>query len=614
MRFLHPLGLLGLIGVPVLIIIYILQSKYNEQTVTSTYLWNLSEKFLKRRNPLSGITGLISLILQILTVVAVSLIIAHPIFTLPNAAGEYYFVLDTSASMSMTEGRETRFERAKDEIIDVIKDSKSGSSYTLVCVSGETEYTFSDVRSKDSAIDLVKALEPRSTHATYENTLRVAQAAFDDNTAALIYLVTDKGYVTHENIEIISVGSEDVKNFAVLEAEGSHAAGKLRATASVCSYTSDETLEVSLYVNGVRATSKQLDVTAGESKTLEFSHPCDGFSSFEIRVENSDGYAMDNAQTVHNLKTDKAYSTLIVSETGFFFRAVIESLVDSEVRVVAPEQYASVTESYGLYIFDSYTPDELPDGSVWLINTDTSIEDSGFGVRGKISLPRAEKIQKSTHTSTTVRKLLEGIRGTDIYIGDYVKYSGMYLNFATLFTYDSNPLIFAGTNGLGNRQVVFGFSLHDSDFALSPDFLILARNLLAYSFPDVIEKTSYTVGDEAVINIVAGTQRLKALSPSGKDIYVESEGTMASLTLDEVGTYEVSVTVNGTESTYRLYAAAHPSESEPVTTEGDLSLSGERTYANIDGEYDPTVVLILVLALLFLADWGVYCYEKYQLR
>ena len=614
MRFLHPLGLLGLIGVPVIILIYILQSKYNEQTVTSTYLWHLSEKFLKRRNPLSGITGLISLILQILTVVAVSLIIAHPIFTLPNAAGEYYFVLDASGSMSMTEGKETRFDRAKDEIIDVIKDSKSGSSYTLVCVSGETEYTFSEVRSKEAAIDLVRELEPRATHATYENTLRLAQSAFDDNTAALVYLVTDKGYETHENIEIISVGSKDVKNFAVFNAVGSHAQGKLKVTADVYSYVSDETLEIALYVDGERAQAKKLDVVAGEAATVEFSCSCEGFSTFDVRVENADGYAADNMQTVHNLKTDKAYSTLIVSETGFFFEAVIESLVDSTVRVVSPEQYASVKESYGLYIFDSYTPDELPDGSVWLINTDVSIEKSGFGVRGKVSLPKADKLEKSTHTSTTVRKLLEGIRGTDIYVGNYVKYSGMYLNFATLFTYDGSPLIFAGTNGLGNRQVVFGFSLHDSDFALSTDFLILVRNLLSYSFPDVIEETSYTVGDEAVINIVAGMQRLKALSPSGKDIYVETEGTMTALTLDEVGTYEVSVTVNGTESTYRLYAAAHPSESEPVTTEGDFSLSGERTYANIDGEYDPTVLLILILALLFLADWGVYCYEKYQLR
>ena len=64
MTFLFPLGLLGLIGVPIIVIIYILRNKFNEQTVPSTYLWKLSEKFFKRRNPLSGLTGIISLILQ----------------------------------------------------------------------------------------------------------------------------------------------------------------------------------------------------------------------------------------------------------------------------------------------------------------------------------------------------------------------------------------------------------------------------------------------------------------------------------------------------------------------------------------------------------------------
>ena len=47
MSFLYPLGLLGLIGIPILIIIYILKNKYTEQTISSTYLWRLSEKFLK---------------------------------------------------------------------------------------------------------------------------------------------------------------------------------------------------------------------------------------------------------------------------------------------------------------------------------------------------------------------------------------------------------------------------------------------------------------------------------------------------------------------------------------------------------------------------------------
>ena len=63
----------------------------------------------------------------------------------------------------------------------------------------------------------------------------------------------------------------------------------------------------------------------------------------------------------------------------------------------------------------------------------------------------------------------------------------MYTKFTTLFSYGVDPLIFAGVNGLGNREVVIAFDLHKADFALSTDFVALLGNLLSYSCPDVIE-------------------------------------------------------------------------------------------------------------------------------
>ena len=98
MSFLYPLGLLGLIGIPILILVYIIKSKYTEQTVASTYLWTLSERFIKRKRRPSPLAGIISLILQILAVTIISLAIAHPIITVPNSANEYCFILDGSGS------------------------------------------------------------------------------------------------------------------------------------------------------------------------------------------------------------------------------------------------------------------------------------------------------------------------------------------------------------------------------------------------------------------------------------------------------------------------------------------------------------------------------------
>ena len=84
--------------------------------MATTYLWRLSEKFLKRRNPLNPLAGMISLILQILAVAVLSLAIAHPVFVIPGAADEYCFILDSSAGMNIESGEGTRFDEAKAEM------------------------------------------------------------------------------------------------------------------------------------------------------------------------------------------------------------------------------------------------------------------------------------------------------------------------------------------------------------------------------------------------------------------------------------------------------------------------------------------------------------------
>ncbi|MBR2024515.1 MAG: VWA domain-containing protein [Clostridia bacterium] len=615
MTFTYPLGLLGLLGIPVIILIYILQSTFSEQTVNSNFIWHLSDKFMKRKNPLSGIAGIISLILQLLMVVVITMILSKPVFTLKNAANEYYFVLDSSSSMTMVEGEESRFEIAKNEIEKIIKNSKNGSTYSVICVSNdEAVYEFDKIDNKKTAINLMENLKASHTSTTHLSLLNAAQRVFDDKKSALVYLITDKDYEVHENIEIIDVGNENVENYGIFDVEYLNIGGYLKVNATAISYVSDKTLNVKISIDGNEIKTSEFDAKAGEATPVEFNVPCKSFSNFEVQIVNEDGYVLDNSITVHNLKGEKTYSVLIVSETEFFFKAIVDALVDSEIDVVSPSEYENVSEEYGLYIFDSFAPNELPNGAVWLVNVDKSIENSGFGVRGKIALSPSDVIEKSKSTATNVRNLLKGVGDSEIYLTDYIKYSGMYLNFHTLYSYDSNPLIFAGANGLGNRQVVFGFDIHKSDFALTTDFVMLMRNLIEYSFPNVIDETSYIVGEDALVNILKNAENYKAKSPSGKDIYIETDGATSTIALTEIGTYEISLTFGGNEMKYQIYSGANEVESQPAVNEKEFSLSGEKQESDMDGKYDPTIVFFICLAVLFIADWGVYCYEKYQLR
>lgn len=614
MTFTYPLGLLALIGIPIVIVIYILRSKYREQTVSSTYIWELSDRFLKRKNPFSGLTGLISLLLQILMITAIALIVARPMITVPGSANDYRFVLDSSSSMQTEEGKSTRFELAKDEIIDLIKDSYGGSTYTLITVGDRSETVFLSVGDKQTAINMVEELGAGDTHAHQGSLKEEAQRQFNDNPSAFIYVITDKSFDSVENATLINVNEGGAQNFAVLGSSYSHSSGKLSVKATFTSYSSDADAEAVLTVDGTELARKSVRLVFGENTDVEFEALVPVFSGYTVYLDTDDDYSPDNSHSTYNLKSDKKYSTLIVSKSPFFLKSVIDAHIDSDITVVSPAEYDGVTETYGLYVFDSYEPKVLPDGAVWLINPDESIPDSGFGIKGKITLTESELLQKSGSTASSVRKLLEGVEGSEIYVKSYVKYSGMYLPFSTLFSHGANPLIFAGANGLGNRQVVFGFDLHESDITLTTDFIMLVGNLLEYSFPDVLDKSGYTVGEEALVNVVANAKNLKAISPSGKEIYIDGDGATASFLLDEIGTYVVKMTLAGTDSEYPVYSAAHTDESIPDVSEAELCVVGEAGNERGDGRFDPAVILFICLAVLFITDWGVYCYEKYQLR
>ena len=77
MTFLQPVGLVGLVGVPILILIYILKRRYREETVPSTFLWRRSLAYMKHRLPWS-LRNSVLLALQLLGVIVFSLMLARP--------------------------------------------------------------------------------------------------------------------------------------------------------------------------------------------------------------------------------------------------------------------------------------------------------------------------------------------------------------------------------------------------------------------------------------------------------------------------------------------------------------------------------------------------------
>lgn len=646
----YPLGLLALIAIPILIIIYIIINKYTEQVIPATYLWTLSEKFLKRKNPIKSITGLLSLILQILIVVLIAFSLAQPSFALPGAAHDYLFILDGSGSMNIAASDgSTRLQSGKNKITEIVNGSADGSTYTLIYSAESTSVLCDSIEDKSRVISLLGEADGGYCASNLGGALSAAQEKFTENPSLKIYLITDKDFEdTSDNFEIVNLSSGE-ENYAVSDVKYDISDGNLTVTGNLWSYESAAELTVSLYINGsdVADSAQKVSVSRLEACAFEFVSDSVDFSSLTVSVSEKDGLMLDNESTVYSLRSDSFYNTLIVySDEGdynnsFLIEAALSSFGDVNIDTVPASRYSASDGGYGLYIFDSYTPSQLPaDGAVWFVNPRGNVANTGFSVQNTVSLDFHGVMEFSSSTSTRVQTLLEGTVKNNIYVKNYVK-CGLNKNFYTLLSYSDNPLLFAGTNSYGNREVVFAFDLHETDFTLSEDYIPLMTNLFKYTFPEIVSETLYYCGDTVEINVLANCTGIRIDTPLNNVESLDFSGDAVEYVLTEAGTYTVTLKIGGSalrvvyiyaelplEERYTAVKVA--ADGSLVTYSGDeerevlgadgaakevvFKLSGDAADGSHDGTYSELWVWFLAIAIIFLIDWGVYCYEQYQLR
>lgn len=633
MSFVYPLGLLGLIGIPILIIIYIIKNKYTEQTIPSVYIWKLSERFLKRKKPISKLQGLISLILQCLTILCLSLLIAEPSIVVKGGAKDYCFILDGSGSMmSQYEDSTTRFDYAKKKIEDYIDSSSSGSAYSLIYSGSDTHIVYQDITSKDKAKSMLEDLTCSNVAQTLDKSIEEAQKLFNDNTNLKFYLFTDQNYNVNENIELINL-STTYANYSILSSEyklteevrnadqtiATHA--KLSVFGNIKAYNESKTIELELLVDGVSKSVIALNTKSNEETSYSFEvEDITTFNNYEVRIKDTDSLSLDNSYVVYNTVLEHNYKALVVSNKPFYFQAILESYGKIEdITAITLEEYNNFSYTgYGLYIFDSESyPENLPtDGTIWIFNAKESIKESGFTYLNSTNSKSGYTLEKETVYGEE-KSFLEGYIDSDSYkmtVLDYNQYS-ISKNFKTLFSIDSYPAIFVGntTNASSNREIVFAFSIRESNLAMNYNALLLFNKLLDYSFPTAINTNSSVAGNEFSYNVISGTKNIKLYSPSNTSSYLDISNSTGTVILSEVGTYIFEINQdNNVSKRISVYNSFPQSELE-VSENLSLSIEGEQTNNYRNSYISLVYALFVIVLLLFVADWMVYCYEQHQL-
>ena len=629
MSFAFPLGLLLLIAIPVLILIYIIKNKYRERTVSSTYVWELSKRFLKKRNPLSSIANLLNLIVQCLAIAFLSFSLSDPSFIFPGGAENEVFILDASASMELeNEDGQTRFEAAKQMIAKEAKEAANGSTFTLVVGDSNPRCVCEDIADYDIFLSFLDRIEVDYAESDLAPALALAQSLASEGKGSRFRLYSDQRVETGDGLSLVPVGDKtDNRSILSLEHSCSSLEGEaeLRVEGELISYAEDESLTVDLYIDGEKAAEQEIDCLKDEATPFAFvlADP-EGkyaeFSSLEARIDLDDQLSLDDSYFLFDSAPFASTSILLVSYSPFFFESAFKALnqngIDLEVTALSPAEYSLFSGSFGfdVTIFDGYSPSELPpDGAVWLINSGATIPYSGFLVQREYTVadPGIQIGYAQNDGDPLYEQLTEDIVGREITVKTYMRYT-LSSRFTTILSYDNLPFVFAGRNEYGQRQVVFNFDVHNSDFPMRADFVILLRNCLAYSNPAILSEFNYQAHDTVTFSFPDGLAEAKVTSPSGKVDYL-SPVDIQEFVLEEVGAYDIEVTsALGEKKQLRLYSAFPSSESAPSSVfpgTASILLGEEREKAN--RIFDAILPLAIVAALFLLADWMIYGHEQF---
>ena len=167
---------------------------------------------------------------------------------------------------------------------------------------------------------------------------------------------------------------------------------------------------------------------------------------------------------------------------------------------------------------------------------------------------------------------------------------------------------------MGTREVVFAFDLHDSNMPLLMDYITLSKNLLDYSFPTILEDSSYICGETVSINVLSNCDSIRVESPNKNVTYLDVSNEVTSFTTTEVGIYNIKVMNGDNETNFSIFVNMPIEEQYSNDSAIILNLQGVKENNYRDGIYDKLIVLFVILAVIYMADWMVYCYEQYQLR
>lgn len=643
MSWLAPLGFLGLLGIVVLILIYIIKPNYQQKIISSTYIWKLSLRYKKKTVPISRLRNLLLFLCQVLIISACAFLLAEPVIVAGKEvySNEVVAIVDASGSMRASEGGQTRFERAVAEVKKKAKSvSEANGNFHVILAGEEASFVVSSTDTLKEAYEALDELIAPSSVQTLQGCLfsegdvsgaiRLAETVLQSNPETEIILYTGTTYVNHGDVKIMDVSQPGEWNAAVLDASVDLEDGYYVFDANIQVYGGDqfigekEFVEVYCDVYGYNGddsgepytfVQKNVSRTEVNLQRVRFDSAVEwadvyglqgGIFSYEyvhIYVQEADSLAEDDDFYLYGGTKPTIRIQYASQKPNTFIRGIVSMLKQNRGKywdidfkeVVQGGEYE--TEGYDFYIFEHFAPDKLPsDGMCLFINPPVGTNIADFKVTDEVTGEK-EFMPAESHEIT------DGLLTEKITVDRYVRIheSGDY----SMLTFCDNDPVFMVRNEDTVKVAVLAFSLNDSQLPVLSVFPKMMLNLFDYFISPTITNYVFEVGDEVVFNPRGSELTVKGAGLSEELILEASdEGFPYTMTVNVYGHYELThwLPLKESDETVMFYVTIPDSQSNIFTVVDVLETPVTK---NESMKIDEDLLVYFAAALVFLlfAEW-----------
>jgi len=597
MYFANPWGLLGLFALPVIAFIHLYQRRYPPLYVGGLFLWatETQVRMPGRRRDRLPVTN--TLIIELLTAMILSLVLADPRFGEWDRATHLVAILDHSASMQGQAPGEPSFrDSAIRELEQRFTQLPRQSAVTLIR-TGSVPVTLIRRGTIDAAREALKAWQPTAPQHRMDSAWEELGEQLVEESGSIL-LLTDQLPEPHripKNLEVVSVGRKlDNVAFDAARWTFDSATGKGTIFARVQNYgrTTAECVLVAV-AKGSEVLNKPLVIEAGKAQSVELPVP-GGLGILALSIQKAvDGSQFDNQiQLVEpKIRSVKLTVQLPKGETQREIQRVLKVTPDVTLTD-SPDAQFIIGPAGDL-------PESKP--SLWWLGI------------GPVSLAEADRqAAKDLIGPYLIDKrhpLTEG-----------VVLGGVVWGGVQPIKYDVTPIISAGQTpllaqlrGTQTTAFVLNIDLAKSNIVESPDWPVLINNFVEQrrdALPG-LRRWNYRVGEVVRFRLFEGpdpapTERLTMTSPTAvRNLPRESIVEIGDL--QEPGIFELKAGENPVgqfavnffdpaESDLRNLAPGRHSP-QNIASESGITLDNPYTWAIWIGT--------IIVLILILSDWWV---------